>query len=765
MPDKRARFCANPPSPEAENPSANDDFDMFLGEDADAEVEPRSHGLANDHSECETSSPSATRYEGLEDDNDQHDPSNHNPESSPNTSVAQHPVTDEYLSMRCQDSASAEKASTLIKDRAVGTLLTDWPAKAGGLTENICDLKTLKQFMVSDKLNGDHKAMWISLVQTIVHEPDQNSVLAFLQNTLSGNSTLPVDSRDHLREQRQSQISRNAWAVTNAIETYGKGKKRWSAAHFVDLALWLGGPAAGIQAARALKVFGVWNPSGNFDLACSVHSIRRCLDREVILHKIWPDEIDGEELLVWANYSQGRTEHPFMEFKDAHSHLLHKCVGEDLGLFPRLARNFAQVGDASNRIISRAYFDSTLAPILLQHFDKNVDIELAYSAVVDCQGKSVDRLPAPKHAMQIRMLQARPSSMNLSSWKHGAGGYLQPLLNPPIFHPSKGGGANEDDEEPDYPQAEKSIKPDPDITENITPGYQTPGYQEVVRTRNNWTDEETDACISTIVQVVAERAENGTLARGTWPQIMERLVSEHKIQRTTPAVRNRWYDHWSLLPENKETVQLLKSRYTSNNVSRIDRDGEEESSQNDNDSESRSRASADSSVVRLQLDSSEDGAEEHATDVHGSDQAPSHELQPPPRGQARIGHHLQNRTTTRSMSSSDSMIKDKQITNKFYQQSRDVPSEVIARFLERGNPSLRRHWNEVSEHRLSNDMTTLGPQHAPPFPLVGLLDHPQVPQDSRHPHRGIGDIALEQQEKDVEDDIRKFKRFAESFLG
>jgi hypothetical protein len=147
--------------------------------------------------------------------------------------------------------------------------------------------------MASDVVSDDHKAMWVSLVQT---KPDPKLVLLCLQNFLSRDSTFSDGLINHPYVVRRDNITQQQWTVTGSIRLYAREKTAWSAAHFIDLALRVGGPDAGIQAARASKIFGVWNPSGRFESSFSRSSIRNCLDHKIILREIWPSEDDGHEL-------------------------------------------------------------------------------------------------------------------------------------------------------------------------------------------------------------------------------------------------------------------------------------------------------------------------------------------------------------------------------------------------------------------------------------------------------------------------------------
>jgi hypothetical protein len=116
--------------------------------------------------------------------------------------------------------------------------------------------------------------------------------------------------------------------------------------------------------------------------------------------------------------------------------------------------------------------------------------------------------------------------------------------------------------------------------------------------------------------------------------------------------------------------------------------------------------------------------DETATNAQVLDQGPIDELYFPSRSQARTEQGLRAKRNTRSKP--DPEARERRITKSLYQRSCDFPSEVIARFLQKGNPSLRRYWNEVSEHRLNNDMRTAGPLNVLPFPLVGLPDRSQM---------------------------------------
>jgi hypothetical protein len=126
---------------------------------------------------------------------------------------------------------------------------------------------------------------------TIVYEPDQRSVLLCLQNLLSGDLTTSDSLIDCPEVTRVSDVTYLQWAVTGSISSYAGRKRKRSAAHVVNLALWVGGPDAGMQAARALEIFGVWGPSGEFIMSYRQNSIKTCLEPETVLRKISTESI------------------------------------------------------------------------------------------------------------------------------------------------------------------------------------------------------------------------------------------------------------------------------------------------------------------------------------------------------------------------------------------------------------------------------------------------------------------------------------------
>ncbi|THY19804.1 hypothetical protein D6D01_06988 [Aureobasidium pullulans] len=187
-------------------------------------------------------------------------------------------------------------------------------------------------------------------------------------------------------------VTQETWAVTKYLQKAAITRKSLSAAHFVELALWYGGLEAGRQAAKAIRVFGLWSPHRDGTLY-GPPSMAIVLTHIQILSKIWPSSpFDEKVMLDWANETRGPIDPPFTEFKDAHQYLLRECIGSDLSRFPSSARNGYTKQKIPDRITSKARFDSTLAPVLVEHFDAGVDLQLPYQAVVRSQGKSVDHV-------------------------------------------------------------------------------------------------------------------------------------------------------------------------------------------------------------------------------------------------------------------------------------------------------------------------------------------------------------------------------------
>ncbi|THY13198.1 hypothetical protein D6D00_10232 [Aureobasidium pullulans] len=299
------------------------------------------------------------------------------------------------LNQTNQEDALVPRSSLPVPGQVVQNLPFDWPSKSHGVIDGICDFKALKRFMTSEHITEDHKAMWVSLAQTIVHEPDQACVLSFLRDLLQGTFVLVDNAEQASGESGDPLVTQETWAVSKYLQKAvitRITRRSLSAAHFVELALWYGGLEAGRQAAKAIRVFGLWNPHGDGTLY-GPPSMAIDLTHARILNKIWPSSpLDEKVMLDWANETRGPIDPPFTEFKDAHQYLLSECIGSDLSRFPSSARNGYTKRKIPDRIISKARFDSTLAPLLVEHFDAGVDLQLAYQTVVKNQGKSVDHV-------------------------------------------------------------------------------------------------------------------------------------------------------------------------------------------------------------------------------------------------------------------------------------------------------------------------------------------------------------------------------------
>lgn len=163
-------------------------------------------------------------------------------------------------------------------------------------------------------------------------------------------------------------VSKDTWAVTRCLEIHGHGKAsaKWTPAHFVAIAMWYGGTKAGTQAAKAIRIFGIWSPFVG-DNCDELPSMQVKTGPRQILSKIWPTtEYEQKPLLERANrLSPGK---PFTNFDEAHNYLLRLCIGPNLADFPTVTRPKLQKIDWTH-LISPAQFCQTLAPILQNNFD------------------------------------------------------------------------------------------------------------------------------------------------------------------------------------------------------------------------------------------------------------------------------------------------------------------------------------------------------------------------------------------------------------
>lgn len=164
----------------------------------------------------------------------------------------------------------------------------------------------------------------------------------------------------------------DAWAVTRCLADYGNKLTKWTAGHFVAIAMWSGGLEAGIQAAKAIRIFGIWSPHSveSSDGPLPLSHDAKC---HKLLDKLWPtDPNDQRGCLNWARQ--------FPDFETAHRHLLHECVGPDLTKFapvlrPKLKFNGRGSSLEWDRLVTIEQFRDTLAPVLRKHFDAEVDLD------------------------------------------------------------------------------------------------------------------------------------------------------------------------------------------------------------------------------------------------------------------------------------------------------------------------------------------------------------------------------------------------------
>ncbi|KAG9529190.1 hypothetical protein KCU93_g3665, partial [Aureobasidium melanogenum] len=228
-------------------------------------------------------------------------------------------------------------------------------------------------------------------------------------------------------------VSKDTWTVTRCLEIHGNTANRWTPAHFVAIAMWYGGIEAGIQAAKAVRIFGVWSPRVGVTND-QLPSMEVKTGAKQILSKIWPtNEYEQKPLLDRAN--QMSHEKSFTNFVEAHNYLLRLCIGPDLAEFPKV----------------------TLAPILHRHFDNQVDLSSAFEAVV---GSATDD-HTPK--TYTRTLGSGPVKRNKAHDRYD----------------------NEDDEEDSGPgpigSAAVKIEPDSPDTNNADPVSQQSYIQDQER--------------------------------------------------------------------------------------------------------------------------------------------------------------------------------------------------------------------------------------------------------------------------------------------
>jgi hypothetical protein len=171
-------------------------------------------------------------------------------------------------------------------------------------------------------------------------------------------------------------VSKSTWAVKRCLNDHGDKSTLWSPGHFVAVAMWSGGLEAGVQAAKALRIFGIWSPHAD-DKDDGLPALGKSTVRDYILDKIWPTcQVQQGSLLNRANRFKSGT--PFPDFETAHHHLLRECIGPDLTRFPAVVRPKLKFGYHTPRpwksLITEEQSWNTLVPVLRKHFDSRVEV-------------------------------------------------------------------------------------------------------------------------------------------------------------------------------------------------------------------------------------------------------------------------------------------------------------------------------------------------------------------------------------------------------
>jgi hypothetical protein len=196
----------------------------------------------------------------------------------------------------------------------------------------------------------------------------------------SPTSTTPAEDSENLQDMWDEplEVAMDTWAVTRCLNDHGKKETRWSAGHFVAVAMWSGGLEAGIQAAKAIRIFGLWSPHAD-DEDEALPAWSNETRRECILEKLWPIIQTNQTLLLkWVRRCNPGTRFP--NFETAHLHLLRQCIGPDLTKFPSVVRPKLKYGHGTTlpwkRLVTVEQFWETLAPVLRKHFDPEVNLDL-----------------------------------------------------------------------------------------------------------------------------------------------------------------------------------------------------------------------------------------------------------------------------------------------------------------------------------------------------------------------------------------------------
>jgi hypothetical protein len=178
--------------------------------------------------------------------------------------------------------------------------------------------------------------------------------------------------------------------VTRCLTDHGNNQTKWTAGHFVAVAMWSGGLEAGIQAAKAIRIFGIWSPHAE-RIRGKPPALSKSTDANDILKHIWPTrERRQSRLREWAEqYNPGTW---FPDDETAHLHLLRQCIGPDLTQFPPVVRPKLKFGHGTSfpwkRLVTEEQFRGILAPVLRTHFDPEVDLDAIAEKI---QPNTIDR--------------------------------------------------------------------------------------------------------------------------------------------------------------------------------------------------------------------------------------------------------------------------------------------------------------------------------------------------------------------------------------
>jgi hypothetical protein len=72
-------------------------------------------------------------------------------------------------------------------------------------------------------------------------------------------SSVPNDDSERLQDMWDEPLTvlKDTWAVTRCLIDHGNINTSWTAGQFEAVAMWSGGLEAGIQAAKAIRIFGI----------------------------------------------------------------------------------------------------------------------------------------------------------------------------------------------------------------------------------------------------------------------------------------------------------------------------------------------------------------------------------------------------------------------------------------------------------------------------------------------------------------------------